>query len=65
MGVAFLGDLPLNMQVRINGDEGKASETIVDPVMAPYLKKLASQVARRVAQQTSSAPPGPSLPILG
>ena len=65
LGVAFLGDLPLNMQIRVNGDAGQVADSFDDPIVASHLTKMAHQVVRRLADAARTAPPGPALPILG
>lgn len=65
LDVAFLGEVPLNMQLRINGDGGTIADSLDDPHVGPQLMNLARQVVQRLADQARSTPPGPSLPILG
>jgi ATP-binding protein involved in chromosome partitioning len=63
--IAFLGDIPLNMQIRVNGDNGHVADSFDDPLVAPHLTRLAHQMVRRLADSARTAPPGPALPILG
>lgn len=61
----FLGDVPINIQIRVRGDEGKTESDFDDPMVAPYLEKICHQLARAVADAAAKEPPQPSLPVLG
>jgi len=63
--IPFLGDLPITMKMRERGDEGTTQENLQDPQIAPYIDRIAYQVARRIADQTRLAPATPQLPVLG
>jgi ATP-binding protein involved in chromosome partitioning len=63
--IPFLGELPITMQMRERGDEGTTQENLLDPQIAPYIDRIAYQVARRIADQTRLAPATPQLPVLG
>ncbi len=63
--IPFLGELPITMQMRERGDEGTTQENLQDPQIAPYIDRIAYQVARRIADQTRLAPATPQLPVLG
>lgn len=63
--IPFLGDLPITIQMRERGDEGTTGENLQDPQIAPYIDRIAYQVARRIADQTRLAPATPQLPVLG
>lgn len=62
--VPFLGDVPLNMQIRIRGDEGKTLAVFDDPIVGPHLTKLVTTLVRNQAQKVAAAPPMPQLPVL-
>jgi ATP-binding protein involved in chromosome partitioning len=64
LGVPFLGDVPLNMQIRIRGDEGKTLNVFDDPVVGPHLTRLVTTLVRNQAQKVAAAPPMPQLPVL-
>lgn len=61
----FLGEVPLNMQIRINGDEGSTLGNYDDPIVGPYLEKIVTTLVRNIADSTMSKPPGMALPMLG
>lgn len=63
--IPFLGDIPITLSMRERGDEGTTQENLEDPTVAPFIDKIAYQVARRIADQTRSAPATPQLPVLG
>ncbi len=65
MGVPFLGDVPINIQVREHGDAGTMSANFDDPNVGPYLEKICHQLAANLAERAASQPPAPSLPVLG
>ena len=62
--VPFLGDVPLNMQIRIRGDEGKTLNVFDDSIVGPHLTKLVTTLVRNQAQKVAAAPPMPQLPVL-
>lgn len=63
--VPFLGEVPLNMQIRINGDEGLTLGNYDDPIVGPYLEKIVATLVRNLADSTMAKPPGMALPMLG
>lgn len=64
-GIPFLGDVPITIAMRERGDEGTTQENLDDPTIAPFIDKIAYQVARRIADQTRTNPSTPQLPVLG
>ena len=65
MQIPFLGDVPINIQIRVRGDEGKTDTDFDDPTVAPYLEKICYRLALSVADAAAKEPPQPSLPVLG
>jgi ATP-binding protein involved in chromosome partitioning len=63
--VPFLGEVPLNMQIRINGDEGLTLGNYDDKIVGPYLEKIVATLVRNIADATMSKPPSMALPMLG
>jgi len=63
--VPFLGEVPLNMQIRINGDEGLTLGNYDDPIVGPFLEKIVTTLVRNIADSTMAKPPGMALPMLG
>lgn len=63
--VPFLGEIPLNLQTRINGDEGQLRDNYADDsLIRPYLERIAQQTALQIAKQLLTAPRMPTLEIL-
>lgn len=64
LGIPFLGEVPLNTQMRIQGDEGRVGEAFNDPASAPFLEALAGNLVRNLVRSRRESPPLPSLNIL-
>jgi ATP-binding protein involved in chromosome partitioning len=65
MDVPFLGGLPLDVNLRIAGDEGRLAQTIDEDATARApLEKVARAMARDIARRNAAAPPKPKLPTL-
>jgi ATP-binding protein involved in chromosome partitioning len=62
--VPFLGDVPIHMSIRENGDSGQTLANYNDPAVAPYLDRIVRQLARNVAARAASQPILPQLPVL-
>lgn len=65
LGVPFLGELPIVLQIRERGDAGSTSQNLSDPLVAPYLEKIAHTLVKNLADAASREPQRPSLPVLG
>ena len=65
LNVPFLGEVPLNMQIRIHGDAGVTMSNFDDPIAGPYLEKLVLSLTRNLAQSAATKPPMLQLPVLG
>jgi ATP-binding protein involved in chromosome partitioning len=65
LNVPFLGEVPLNMQIRVHGDAGTTDGNFNDPIVGPYLTKLVTALARNLAQTAAVKPPMLQLPTLG
>ncbi len=63
--VPFLGEVPLNLQMRVFGDEGKVGASYEDPVVAPYLNALCLNLVRGLVQKHRQQPNMPTLSVLG
>lgn len=64
MNIPFLGEVPLNMQIRINGDEGQLAGNFIDEQSRPYLEAICQTLVKNLAAQNRSAPPLPTLSVL-
>ena len=61
LDVPFLGDLPINMQIRTCGDQGAIAQVFDDETTRPSLESLTRQLASNLC---SAVKEGPSLPTL-
>lgn len=64
LDVPFLGEVPINIQVRINGDEGKIAGNYANVDAAPYFEEIVRAVVKRLSQAARVAKPLPSLSVL-
>ena len=65
LGVAFLGEVPLNINVRERGDEGKLKDALAPESPArPYLLGVVEQLAAQISIQNIKTPKMPKLEIL-
>jgi ATP-binding protein involved in chromosome partitioning len=59
-GIPFLGEVPLNLQTRINGDLGRLNENFAaDSAVRPYLVSVTDQLIGQIERQAQ-----PSMPSL-
>jgi ATP-binding protein involved in chromosome partitioning len=65
VGVPFLGDVPIHMQIRVHGDAGTTSANYQDATVAPYLEQICHRLAQNLAENAARHPPAPALPVLG
>lgn len=65
LDVPFLGEVPLNLQMRVFGDEGKVGASYEDPIAAPYLNALCLNLVRGLVQKHRQQPSMPTLSVLG
>jgi ATP-binding protein involved in chromosome partitioning len=61
--VPFLGEVPLNMQMREKSDVGSIGEALEDPICSSAFEKIVRATLRQVNSQAAVAG-GPSLPVL-
>lgn len=64
LNVPFLGEIPLNMQIRTSGDAGQTRANFDDPIVAPYLEKIVTSLVRHLAHLAAAHPPMMQLPVL-
>ncbi|HEY2827496.1 MAG TPA: Mrp/NBP35 family ATP-binding protein [Pirellulales bacterium] len=62
--IPFLGEVPINISIRVHGDEGRTVANFDDPQSAPYLENIAHRLVKNLAQQHEAAPPLPPLSLL-
>jgi ATP-binding protein involved in chromosome partitioning len=62
--VPFLGDIPINMAIRTQGDAGAMGQVFDDENVRPYLQHLVAQLSRNLAAKAKEDPPLPTLSVL-
>ena len=65
VGVPFLGEVPLNISLRVRGDEGTLTSSFEDENTSGYLEAICHNLVKNLASQRQSQPPMPSLSVLG
>lgn len=63
--IPFLGEIPINIQMRERGDAGQMGANFDDPHVAPFLESIACQLCRTLAQRAAASPAQTQLPVLG
>ncbi|MBP90138.1 MAG: ATP-binding protein [Planctomycetaceae bacterium] len=64
LDVPFLGDVPIQMQIRELGDAGRTNASFDDAKVAPPLDAICHQLVANLAASASANPPIPQLPVL-
>lgn len=64
MAVPFLGEVPLNMQLRQNSDTGDLGGALQDPICKSAIDKIVRAMVHRINDQAAAAPTGAALPVL-
>ena len=62
--VPFLGEVPINIQIRVNGDEGKLAGNFTNTETAPYFEGIVAALARQLRQTMRTTKPLPTLSIM-
>ncbi len=63
LGIPFLGEVPINMQIRVLGDEGCTSANFDDPATAAPLRTICENLVRNLAAARQTATPLPTLSV--
>jgi len=64
LDVPFLGEVPINIQIRVNGDEGQIAGNYQNVEAAPYFEGIVKTLSRQISRTAKAAKPLPSLSIL-
>jgi ATP-binding protein involved in chromosome partitioning len=59
--VPFLGEVPIHMHIRENGDAGKVGSTFDDPACAPYLERICTAMVESLQAGAAESAPLPTL----
>jgi ATP-binding protein involved in chromosome partitioning len=62
--IPFLGTIPINLGIRVNGDMGELASSILDPVVRPAMERIARETVRSLAMRAAAKPVQKSLPTL-
>ncbi|HEY2840507.1 MAG TPA: Mrp/NBP35 family ATP-binding protein [Pirellulales bacterium] len=62
--IPFLGEAPININMRIRGDEGRIAGNFSDETIAPYLQALCHNLVKNLATARRERPPLPTLNVL-
>lgn len=64
LNVPFLGEVPINIQIRVNGDEGKIAANYSNVEATPFFEQIVRSLCKRISATTKVAKPLPSLSVL-
>lgn len=64
LGIPFLGEVPLNVALRVKGDEGRLVQCLQDESVRSYFDTISQNVVRNIVTKRRNTPPLPSLSIL-
>jgi ATP-binding protein involved in chromosome partitioning len=62
--IPFLGDVPIHMSIRENGDAGTTVANYNDPAVAPYLDAIVERLVQNIADRVANASAPAQLPSL-
>ena len=65
LDVPFLGEVPIDMQIRIYGDQGRTSQNFEQTAASSFLESIVYRLVKNLAEARREKPPLPSLPVLG
>jgi len=64
LDIPFLGDVPINIQVRINGDQGRIAGNFEAAAGAEFFQAICYNLVNNLVHSRRETPPLPSLPVL-
>lgn len=64
-GIDFLGEIPINIQLRERCDNGTTAANFDDENIAPYLEQVAFNLSKQFAAKAAENPVQVQLPVLG
>ena len=62
--IPFLGDVPLHMSIRTDGDAGKAGDVFDEETTRPYFEKICYELVKNISKSAQESPELPSLNVL-
>ena len=63
--IPFLGEVPINIQIRVNGDAGQLADNFTPAAGAEYFEAICFNLVKNLAETHRAAPPLPKLSVLG
>ena len=64
LDIPFLGEVPINIQIRINGDAGDSEASFGDPPAAECFESICHRLVSGLVTKRKAEPPLPSLSVL-
>jgi ATP-binding protein involved in chromosome partitioning len=64
LNVPFLGEVPLNMQLRQQSDVGNLRDALQDPICSSAMDKIVFSLLQGMSMRAAAAPVGAPLPVL-
>jgi ATP-binding protein involved in chromosome partitioning len=64
LGVPFLGEVPLNIQLRQQSDTGNLQDALQDPICTAALDRIVHSLLTGMSMRAAAAPVGSALPVL-
>ena len=64
LGVPVLGEVPINMQIRVHGDAGTTAALVDDPLQGQWMQQISHQLVANLAASAAAKPKLPELPVL-
>jgi ATP-binding protein involved in chromosome partitioning len=64
LDIPFLGEVPINIQIRVNGDEGRIAGNFSSEAGGEYFESICYNLVKNLAESRRESPPLPSLPVL-
>jgi ATP-binding protein involved in chromosome partitioning len=62
--VPFLGEVPLNMQLRQESDASNLKAALEDPICEAAMNRIVRALCHQINDRAAAAPHGPALPVL-
>jgi ATP-binding protein involved in chromosome partitioning len=59
--IPFLGEVPIQISIRVAGDEGRTAASLEDPATGKYLHTICENLVRNLAQMKEQTAPLPTL----
>ncbi|HEX4146139.1 MAG TPA: Mrp/NBP35 family ATP-binding protein [Pirellulales bacterium] len=63
LNIPFLGEVPITISIRVNGDAGQTTANFTDPQAAPYLEAIVKTLVRNLSEAGPAAAPLPTLKV--